>query len=123
MFQNPPKVKVDETLKDGMELPYCGGINIIHTPGHTPGHICLYLNRSKILVAGDQLHIDNGELVGPDPMHTPDMKKATDSLKKLLRFDIEQVISYHGGLFTSNPNEKIAELAITIINCFMLQYL
>ncbi len=111
MFQNPPKVNVDETRKDGMELPYCGGITIIHTPGHTPGHICLYLKKAKILVAGDQLHINNDELVGPDPMHTPDMKKATASLNKLLPYDIKQVVSYHGGLFTSNPNKKIAELA------------
>lgn len=30
--QNPPKGKVDDTLVDGQELPYCGGILIIHTP-------------------------------------------------------------------------------------------
>ena len=111
LFLNPPKAKVDATLPDGLELPYCGGIKIIHTPGHTPGHICLYLNQNKILVAGDQLNIDNGELLGPNPLHTPNMKQATYSLKKLLDFDIEQIITYHGGLFKSNPNEKIAELA------------
>ena len=71
----------------------------------------MYLNQNKILVAGDQLNIDNGELLGPNPLHTPNMKQATYSLKKLLDFDIEQIITYHGGLFKSNPNEKIAELA------------
>lgn len=65
----------------------------------------------KILIAGDQLNIDNGELLGPNPLHTPYMKQATDSLKKLLPFDIEKVVTYHGGLFTSNPNKKIANLA------------
>jgi len=50
---NPPKGKVDELLIDNQELPYCGGIRVIHTPGHTPGHISLYLKQSKILVAGD----------------------------------------------------------------------
>jgi len=35
-------VNVDKTLEDGEELPFCGGITVIHTPGHTPGHICLY---------------------------------------------------------------------------------
>ena len=111
LFLNPPKAKVDATLPDGLKLPYCGGITIIHTPGHTPGHICLYLNENKILIAGDQLNIDNGELSGPNPLHTPDMKQATDSLKKLLPFDIEKVVTYHGGLFTSNPNKKIVNLA------------
>ncbi len=111
VFQNPPTAKVDETVKDDAQLPYCGGIRIIHTPGHTPGHIVLYLEQSKILIAGDQLGIVDGELVGPIPEHTFDMDAAVKSLKKLTQYDIEKVISYHGGLYTKNPNQKIAELA------------
>jgi glyoxylase-like metal-dependent hydrolase (beta-lactamase superfamily II) len=110
LFQNPPKAKVDETVKDEFELPYCGGIRIIHTPGHTPGHIVLYLKQSKILIAGDMLNIIDGELVGPNPEHTPDMDSAVESLQKLTQYDIEKVITYHGGLYTGNTNQKIAEL-------------
>jgi glyoxylase-like metal-dependent hydrolase (beta-lactamase superfamily II) len=110
LFQNPPTAKVDETLKDEVELPYCGGIRIIHTPGHTPGHIVLYLKQSKILIAGDLLNIIDGELVGPNPQHTPNMDSALKSLQKLTQYDIEKVITYHGGLYTENPNQKIAEL-------------
>lgn len=111
LFQNPPKAEVDVALKDGMELPFCGGITVIHAPGHTPGHICLYLNQSKILIAGDLLNIMDGNLVGPNPEHTPDMKTALKSLKKLTSYDIQKVITFHGGLFTENPNQRIAELA------------
>jgi len=110
LFQNPPTAKVDETLKDEVELPYCGGIRIIHTPGHTPGHIVLYLKQSKILIAGDLLNIIDGELVGPNPQHTPNMDLALKSLQKLTQYDIERVITYHGGLYTENPNQKIADL-------------
>jgi glyoxylase-like metal-dependent hydrolase (beta-lactamase superfamily II) len=110
LFQNPPTAKVDETVKDEFELPYCGGIRIIHTPGHTPGHIVLYLKQSKILIAGDLLNIIDGELVGPNPQHTPNMDSALKSLQKLTQYDIEKVITYHGGLYTENPNQKIAEL-------------
>jgi glyoxylase-like metal-dependent hydrolase (beta-lactamase superfamily II) len=110
LFQNPPTAKVDETVKDEVELPYCGGIRIIHTPGHTPGHIVLYLKRSKILVAGDLLNILDGELVGPNPLHTPDMDSALNSLQNLTQYDIEKVITYHGGLYSDNPNQKIVEL-------------
>lgn len=60
--ENPPKGKVSDTVIDGQELPYCGGIRILHTPGHTPGHISLYLKRSKILVAGDSMYSVNGKL-------------------------------------------------------------
>jgi glyoxylase-like metal-dependent hydrolase (beta-lactamase superfamily II) len=61
------KVNVDRTLKDGEELPYCGGISVIFTPGHTLGHICLYHKQSKTLIAGDILDIDGGKLVTAKP--------------------------------------------------------
>lgn len=110
LFENPPRASVDETIADGEELPYCGGIRVIHTPGHTPGHICLYIKGSKTLITGDALNIMDGELVGPNPQNTPDMDSATESLKKFTQYDIENVICYHGGLYTKNPNQRIAEL-------------
>ena len=110
LFQNPPTAKVDETVNEEVELPYFGGIRIIHTPGHTPGHIVLYLKQNKILIAGDMLNIIDGELVGPNPQHTLDMDSAIKSLQKLTQYDIEKIITYHGGLYTENLNQKIAEL-------------
>lgn len=102
-----PKGKVDDSLKDGQELPYCGGIRIIHTPGHTPGHISLYLQQSKTLIAGDSMYSVNGIIVG---IHAPtalDINEARHSLKKYLELDIESVICYHGGLSKENINEQI----------------
>lgn len=96
--QNPPKGKVDDTLIDGQELSYCGGILIIHTPGHTPGHISLYLRQSKTLIAGDSMYSVNGILGGIHAPTTLDVKEAHQSLKKYLDLDIESVVCYHGGL-------------------------
>jgi len=110
LFENPPRASVDETRADGEEVPYCGGITVIHTPGHTPGHICLYVKESKTLIVGDALNIMDGELVGPNPQNTQDMDSAIKSLKKFTRYDIENVICYHGGLYTKDPNQRIAEL-------------
>ena len=56
------KVNINETLSDGQVLPYCGGITVIHTPGHTPGHISLYVNKFKLLIAGDILVVNEGTL-------------------------------------------------------------
>lgn len=113
MFENS-SVKVDSTLNDGDVLPFCGGITVIHTPGHTPGHICLYHPGSKTLLAGDALNILGGQLVGPnkDPMSEDDVNAndAIHSLKKLTGYDIANIITYHGGLFTDNPNEAIQEV-------------
>ena len=110
-FQNPPKASVDTTVADGEALPYCGGITVIFTPGHTPGHICLYLNRSKILIAGDALVAVDGELLGPSPQATYDMDMALKSLNKITQYDIETVVCYHGGVYRDGANKRLAELA------------
>lgn len=110
-LENPPKAKVDTTVADGEKLPYCGGITIIGTPGHTPGHISLYHHPSKTLISGDAMTVADGQLLGPAPQHTFDMNLAIRSLKKLAQYDIETVVCYHGGLYKGNANERIAELA------------
>lgn len=79
--------------------------------GHTLGHICLYLNQSKTLITGDALNVAEGQLLGPNPQHTYDMKLALLSLKKLTQYDIATVISYHGGLYKENINQRIIDLA------------
>lgn len=111
MFENI-YVKVDTTLSDGEVLADCGGIIAIHTPGHTPGHLCLYHKKSKTLIAGDSLNIENGKLMGPNKltMNEEETENASDSLKKFEKYDIENVISYHGGLYKSNPNQRIKDL-------------
>ncbi|MGG5782819.1 MBL fold metallo-hydrolase [Bacillus cereus] len=108
--ENPPKGKVSNTVIDGQELPYCGGILILHTPGHTPGHISLYLKQSKTLISGDSMYSVNGKLGG---IHTPttlNIKEAQQSLKKYLNLDIESVVCYHGGLSKGNINVQIQKL-------------
>jgi len=114
LFGNPPNARVDTVVADGEVLPYCGGITVIFTPGHTPGHICLYLNRSKILITGDALVAVDGELHGPNPQATYDLDSALKSLKKLTQYDIETMICYHGGVYRDNANERLEELANTL---------
>jgi len=112
VLENPPKGKVDRTVADGEELPHCGGIVVINTPGHTPGHICLYHKPSKTLIAGDAMTVIDGQLLGPNPEATLDMDTAVKSLKKLTQYVIDAVICYHGGLYKGNANQRIAELAL-----------
>lgn len=108
--ENPPKGKVSDTVIDGQELPYCGGIRILHTPGHTPGHISLYLKRSKILVAGDSMYSVNGKLGGVHAPTTLNIMEARQSLKKYLNLDIESVVCYHGGLSKGNIKIQLQNL-------------
>lgn len=105
------KINIDETLIDGQELSYCGGITVIHTPGHTPGHICLYFKQWKILIAGDILCVNDGMLCREKQDFNFDNELNVKSIQKLIKYDIETVISYHGGIYNDNVNKRIAELA------------
>ncbi len=98
VFENPPTAPVDITVEDGQRLDICGGITVIHTPGHTPGHICLYLHTSKTLIAGDALTAHEGTLLGPVPENAENISQAIASLEKLLAFDIKRIVCYHGGV-------------------------
>lgn len=48
-------VEVDEELADGVVLAVAGGLRVLHTPGHTPGHISLLHEPSGVLLTGDAL--------------------------------------------------------------------
>lgn len=105
-------IKVIRILKDGELLPFGGGLKVIHAPGHTPGNICLYHEKSKTLIAGDTVNYLDGKLIGPNPQFTPDFEQAMESMKKLLDYDIQRIICYHGGLYEDNPNEKIRQILV-----------
>lgn len=111
VLENPPRANVDRTIADGEELPYCGGIIVINTPGHTPGHISLYHKQSKTLISADALIVIDGQLHGSVPEYSLNMDQVIKSLKKLTKYDIQTVICYHGGLYKDNANKRIAELA------------
>lgn len=111
VLENPPKAGVDRTLADGEELPFCGGVTVINTPGHTPGHISLYHKQSKTLIAADAMIVVDGELLPPEPLNATNIDTAIQSLKKLTEYDIETVVCYHGGIYRNNVNQRIAELA------------
>lgn len=112
IFVNPSKPNVTNLMADGETLPIGGGLTVIHTPGHTPGHVSLYHQASKTLIAGDALVIHNGELLGSSPHSTINMEQAIQSLEKFKPFDIETVVCYHGGLLRGNINKRIEDLTV-----------
>lgn len=106
-----PEINISRTLADGDILPLQGRTQVIHTPGHTPGHLCFYFSEQQFLLAADELRVVDDELVGPAPPATPDMPEALRSLKKLTGLNVDKVLCYHGGEYTNEPAKRIAELA------------
>ncbi len=110
MLKHVPTARVDETFKPGDELPVCGGLVVIATPGHTPDHISLYHRPSRTVISGDALTADNGRLNGPPAAPTLDMPLALRSVRNFAPFDIAAVIAYHGGLVRAGIRERLAEI-------------
>ena len=95
-YENAP-IPVTQQVKHGQILPICGGIEIVHVPGHTPGHIAVYFQESRIIVCGDAANIKDGVLAGSNPIHTHDMELADKSLEKIKEYDLSGVVTYHTG--------------------------
>lgn len=49
------RVDVDEILAGGDTLPILGGMQVLETPGHTPGHLSFYFPTHRLLAAGDSV--------------------------------------------------------------------
>lgn len=51
-------VQVDEILTHGQVLPVLGGLQVVETPGHSPGHLSYFLSSAGILFCGDSMRSD-----------------------------------------------------------------
>jgi glyoxylase-like metal-dependent hydrolase (beta-lactamase superfamily II) len=78
---------------------------IIHTPGHTPGSICLYWPEEKILLSGDTL-FQMG--YGRTDLPSGDMGQLIDSLEHLFTLPEETLVySGHGNQTTIGAERRL----------------
>ncbi|MGA9844463.1 MAG: MBL fold metallo-hydrolase [Nitrososphaeraceae archaeon] len=85
---------VDKKLNDGDMIK---GLKIIHTPGHTPGHISLYLEDQRILFRADLLwNIESsGGLVITPPYFTLDRVAAAVSVRRVSKINFDKLLVAH----------------------------
>lgn len=100
LLKSVEPVLIDQLLLDGEKLSFCGGCKVLLTPGHTPGHISLYLPEMNTIIAGDAIALEDGKPVIANPQFALDIDKANESMKRLLNHPAKQIICYHGGIFT-----------------------
>ena len=64
------------------------------------------------------MNIKDGQLIGNNTqiMNEEEIKKVIKSHKKFMEYDIENLITYHGGPFKENPNKKFKELVLGDLN-------
>lgn len=108
---------VDRTISDGDVIAeVMGGLQVIATPGHAPGHICFWQPERKILFAGDVIMnaFGVGGLRLPFAIATPDMAENIRSVRKIAELDAEIVCFGHGEPITQDAAAKIRAFASTI---------
>jgi glyoxylase-like metal-dependent hydrolase (beta-lactamase superfamily II) len=87
-------------------------LEIIETPGHTPGHISVLDRAGGVLVAGDALNgVGDGRLTGANPDFSEDMDLANASVAKLAAFDYEVALFGHGEPVQAGASRLVSNLA------------
>jgi glyoxylase-like metal-dependent hydrolase (beta-lactamase superfamily II) len=89
-------VKVDEIVSDGQTLPVLGGLRVIDTAGHTPGHISLFAPAVGILFCGDSMVTNEKGIHGSRSGLTWDETKARDAERRQAALGARIVCSGHG---------------------------
>lgn len=96
-----------EVLPEDGSIPPLPGWRWLHTPGHTPGHVSLWREGDRTLVAGDAF-ITTGqesayavarqrpELHGPPAYYTQNWEQARQSVARLAALEPELVLTGHG---------------------------
>lgn len=98
-------------VMDGDEI---FGLQIIGTPGHTPGHISVFDPSGSLLVAGDAMVNVENQLGIPNARFTWDMALANESVKKLAQLNFETMVFGHGDPIESGASAAVAELVSTL---------
>lgn len=101
--EREPGITPDVILAEGDVI---GGLEVIHTPGHTPGGICLYGADEMILFSGDTVFSDGGFGRFDFPGGRADQLK--NSIEKLSGLDVEGLFPGHGNPVFSNGGRHIA---------------
>jgi endoribonuclease LACTB2 len=105
------RARVTRRLSDGdvfvLEGPRAESWEVLHTPGHAPGHVCLFEKSSRTMVVGDMVASIGTILIAPGD---GDMKMYIDQLNRLATCDARLALPAHG-----EPIDEPTELFLKYI--------
>ena len=110
MFAGPAH-PVDRELAEGDEV---AGFQVLHTPGHSAGHVALWRESDKVLIAGDVLNTMHPFTMvrgvrEPLDVFTPDVAENRRSIKRLAALEPSLLLVGHGP--PVRDPQKLADLA------------
>jgi glyoxylase-like metal-dependent hydrolase (beta-lactamase superfamily II) len=110
-FMKPAPVPVDIFFKEDNHI---NGLTVIHTPGHTPGSICLLDETKGVLFAGDALRFDGANLSESPEGFAFDVKQAKMSIRKIACLNFDVMLCGHGEPLKGNASQKVKAFAETL---------
>ena len=113
MFAGPGH-PVDRALAEGDEI---AGFQVLHTPGHAKGHISLWRESDRVLIAGDVLNTMHPFLMvrglrEPLATFTPDIAENRRSIKRLAALEPALLLVGHGP--PVRDPQKLTDLAASL---------
>ena len=98
-----PGIVPDILLSEG---DLVGGFSVLHTPGHTPGCICLYAEKDRLLFSGDTVFADG--YFGRYDFRGGSRADLARSLERLASLDVDGLYAGHGEPVETNGGRCIA---------------
>jgi glyoxylase-like metal-dependent hydrolase (beta-lactamase superfamily II) len=106
-FPKHPRFSVDEPLGEG---DACGPFQVLHAPGHTPGHLALWWPERRVLIAGDAIATWPAEDAGW-PGFNLDPEAHEQSLRRMASLEPLVVGVGHGDPLLERAPDRVHALA------------
>ena len=83
----------------------------LHTPGHTPGSVCLHSPSRRFVIVGDLLQRARGHVTLPNYFFTDDMSLARRSIGRLAELDVDTILFSHYPPCREQARDALRQLA------------
>jgi glyoxylase-like metal-dependent hydrolase (beta-lactamase superfamily II) len=103
-------VPAAESIEDGQRIDVAGGIEVVHAPGHTPGHCAFWLPGCGVVLAGDAVWNTWVTWRGPK-MSCSDIPAIGSTLRRLAELEPAVLAVAHGPPLTAEPRRRLEHLA------------
>jgi glyoxylase-like metal-dependent hydrolase (beta-lactamase superfamily II) len=86
-------LQIDKHMTDAETLPIAGGLTVVHTPGHSAGHVSLSWQSSRLMIVGD---VGSNVAGVNDPLGFEDREEGRRSQRRLASLEFEAAAFGHG---------------------------
>lgn len=97
-------LQIDKPMNDGETLPIAGGLTVVHTPGHSEGHVSLSWQGGRLMIVGD---VGSNVAGVSDPLGFEDRAEGRRSQRRLASLEFEAAAFGHGRAIPHNATERI----------------